>query len=114
MNRSDFGNNLDSILVPDGTPVEEINKRVFPISQASFDMMPSRLFRYRPDGDNQIDAFERDVIYAVTADMYNDPYDTLIKCDKDGIKAYLRQLLSMETLSQLKTFNLGRIILRHH
>lgn len=104
MNRSDFGNILDSIVVPDGTPVEEINKRVFPISQASFEMMPSSLFRYRPDGDNQIDAFKRDVIYAVTADMYNDPYDTLIKCDKDGIKAYLRQLLSVETLSQLKAF----------
>ena len=67
-------------------------------------MMPSSLFRYRPMGDNQIDAFEKDTIYAVTADMYNDPFDTLIKCDKEGIKAYLRQLLSVEALSQLTAF----------
>lgn len=104
MNRSEFGVILNSIVVPDGTAEDEINKRVFPISQASFDMMPSSLYRYRPDGDNQIDAFEKDVTYALTADMYNDPYDTLIKCDKDGIKAYLRQLLSVETLSQLRAF----------
>lgn len=102
MNRSDFGNILDSVVVPDGTPAGEINRLVFPISQASYEMMPSSLFRYRPIGDHQIDAFEKDIIFAVTADMYNDPYDTLIKCDKDGSKAYLRQLLSVETLSQLK------------
>lgn len=55
-------------------------------------------------GDNQIEAFEKDTIYAVTADKYNDPYDTLIMCDKEGIKEYLKQLFSVETLTQLKAY----------
>lgn len=104
MNRSDFGSILDSIVIPDGTPEEQINKQVFPISQASVEMLPSSLFRYRPMGGNQIEAFEKDIIYAVTADMYNDPYDTLIKCDREGIKEYLKHLLSVDSLSKLKAF----------
>ena len=104
MNRSEFAKILNSIIIPQGTSVEEINRRVRPISEAVFQMMPRSLFRYRACNDRSIDAFEKDIIYAVTADKYNDPYDTLVKCDTDGIKAFLRQVLSVETLANLKAY----------
>ena len=104
MNRSEFAKILNSIIIPQGTSVEEINRRVRPISEAVFQMMPRSLFRYRACNDRSIDAFEKDIIYAVTADKYNDPYDTLVKCDTDGIKAFLRQVLSVETLVNLKAY----------
>ena len=104
MNRSDFAKILNSIVLPQGTPVEEINDRVRPISEAAFQMMPKSLFRYRAYNDRSLEAFEQDIIYAVAADKYNDPYDTLVKSDIDGIKAYLRQVFSVETLANLKAY----------
>ncbi|MBO6169086.1 MAG: WbuC family cupin fold metalloprotein [Bacteroidales bacterium] len=104
MNRSEFAKILNSIIVPQGTPIEEINSMVRPISEAVFQMMPKSLYRYRACNDRSIDAFEKDIIYAVTADNYNDPYDTLVKCDIEGIKAFLRQVFSVETLAKLKTY----------
>lgn len=104
MNRSEFAKILNSIIIPQGTSVEEINRMVRPISEAVFQMMPRSLFRYRACNDRSIDAFEKDIIYAETADKYNDPYDTLVKCDTDGIKAFLRQVLSVETLVNLKAY----------
>lgn len=90
--------------MPQGIPVEEINRIVHPISEAVSRMMPKSLFRYRPCNDRSIEAFEKDIIYAVTADKYNDPYDTLVKCDLEAIKNYLRQELSVEMLSSLKAY----------
>lgn len=104
MNRLDFARILDSIVVPEGVPTNEIRKQVFPISQASYEMLPRSLFRYRPIGNNQIQAFEEDIIYTVTADRYNDPYDTLVKCDVDRIKEFIRRVLSVESLTQLKAY----------
>lgn len=104
MNRSDFSKILHSIVVPDGVDVDEINKRVLPISQASYEMLPNRLFRYRPCGEEQIDAFANDAIYAVTADKYNDPYDTLVKCDAGAIMGLFRSLLSVDTIMRLKAW----------
>lgn len=104
MNRLEFAKILNSIIVPQGTPFEEINSKVRPINEAVSQMMPKSLFRYRACNDLSIDAFEKDIIYAVTADKYNDPYDTLVKCDIEGIKAFLRQVLSVETLVNLKAY----------
>ena len=104
MDRTVFGQILDSIVVPQGLSDDEVNKAVFPISKASFQMMPPRLFRYRLSGEKQIEAFEKDIIYAVTADKYNDPYDTLAKCDIDDVKRYLRDIFNVNTLLSLKDF----------
>lgn len=104
MNRSDFAKILNSIVVPEGIDADEIRRRVFPISQASFEMLPNRLFRYRPCGKEQIDALANDAIYAVTADKYNDPYDTLVKCNADAIKDLFRSLLSVDTVMRLKAY----------
>ena len=104
MDRAEFEMILNSVVVPQGMPVDEINKAVFPISSAAFQMMPQSLFRYRPCSERSIEAFEKDIIYAVTAEKYNDPYDTLVKCDKEGIQNYLRQALSVATLTSLKDY----------
>ena len=104
MNRLEFAKILNSIIVAQGTSFEEINSKVRPINEAVSQMMPKSLFRFRACNDLSMDAFEKDIIYAVTADKYNDPYDTLVKCDIEGIKAFLRQVLSVETLVNLKAY----------
>ena len=104
MDRFHFGKLLDSIVIPDGTPSEEIVKAVLPIREAVAEMMPKSLFRFRSCDDMHIDAFENDSIYAVTADSFNDPYDTLQRYDMDGIRQYVDRVMSIEGLEQLKAF----------
>lgn len=104
MDRIEFGNRLDSIIIPEGTSTEEMVKAVSPVRETISEMMPKSLFRFRSCDDMHIDAFERDAIYAVTADSFNDPYDTLLKYDMDGIRQYVEWVMSMEGLEQLKAF----------
>lgn len=104
MNRTEFKRRLNSIVIPDGTPVLDINQMVFPIREAIMEMMPTSLFRYRLCNEMQIDAFEKDKIYAVPAEWFNDPYDTLVSYDFDGIKQYVESISSIESLKQLKDF----------
>lgn len=104
MNRFELGNLIDSIIIPEGTPPEDIAKAVLPIREAISAMMPNHLFRFRSCDDMHIDAFEKDAIYAVTADSFNDPYDTLVKYDMEGIRQYIDKVMSIEGLEQLKAF----------
>lgn len=111
MDRTEFSKRLNRIITPENMVEEECEKKVFPISEAIVQMMPSSLFRYRPcDESNaeilnmQIDAFRDDNIYAVTADKFNDPFDTLVKYDIGSIKTHVESLLSIETLLQIKAY----------
>ena len=68
------------------------------------EMLPSSLFRFRPCGDFQIEAFEKDEIYALTAEKFNDPYDTLPWFNLDGIAHLVEAMFQPESLEQLKAF----------
>ena len=102
MDRAEFAKRLQDIVVPAGTSPEELYKIMFPVSEAIFELMPSSLFRYRSCNEMQIDAFKNDIIYAVTADNFNDPYDTLVRYDQEGIKAYVNSVMNCETLEAMK------------
>lgn len=104
MNRIGFGRLLNSIVIPEGTTPDEMIKSVLPIREAISEMMPERLFRFRRCDDMNFDAFVKDAIYAVTADSFNDPYDTLLKYDLEGIRQYVDKVMSIEGLEQLKAF----------
>ena len=104
MNRKDFDKILQRIVIPEGTSNEIINEMVQPIREAISEMLPSSLFRFRPCSDLQIEAFEKDDIYAVTADKFNDPYDTLPWFNLDGIKQLVNTSFEPESLEQLKAF----------
>lgn len=110
MDRDEFAKRLHASIVPAGTSEEEMKKLLFPISEAIFQMMPNSLFRYRPlnndlkNNKRQIDAFKNDAIYAVTADKFNDPYDTLVRYDKEEIKRSVNTIVSYETIEGMKAW----------
>lgn len=107
MERREFAKRLHSAIVPEGTSQEKMKTIMFPVSAAIFEMMPNSLFRYRPldgsEGDEaQVDAFKNDTIYAVTADRFNDPYDTLVRYDEESIIQYVKLMTSRDFLEGLK------------
>lgn len=104
MDRLVFGNILDSVIIPEGLSPEEIASKVRPIREAIATMLPESLFRFRNGDDRHIEAFENDAIYALTADQFNDPYDTLVRYDMEGIRQYIDYVLSVDGLAQLKSY----------
>lgn len=104
MNREEFAKRLEGIQIQESTDPKILYDSVLPISDALTQMMPQSLFRYRSCTEKQIDAFQKDIIYAVSADLFNDPYDTLVRYDLDGIKNYVNALLETNTLVQLKKY----------
>lgn len=104
MDRFGFAKELFSTVIPAGTPFKDIQDTTRPISDAIAQMMPSSLFRFRSYSPETVDAFKNDIIYAVTADNFNDPYDALVGYDLQEIKRGVDAAMSIETLAQLKTW----------
>lgn len=111
MDRNEFAKRLTSITVSEGVAPEVLYQSILPISEALVQMMPQSLFRYRPcditDKDafeKQIDAFKNDKVYAVTADKFNDPYDTLVRYDANAIKEYIKASISLNSILQIKSY----------
>ena len=67
-------------------------------------MMPKSLYRFRACDEMTVDAFQNDIIYAVTADKFNDPYDTLVRYDLEGIEKWVNTVINTETLGQMRTW----------
>ena len=103
MDRKEFAMRLYSAVIPEGTAPEDIQKLTRPVTEAIREMMPKRLFRFRAFEKKSVDAFQNDIIYAVTADKFNDPYDTLVRYDLEGVKKWVNTVMNTETLGQMKT-----------
>lgn len=102
MNREDFDKILQEIIIPEGTSNEIINEMVQPIREAISEMLPSSLFRCRRCDEDSIVAFKSDIIYAGTADKFNDPYDTLVRYDLVALEEGVNRVMSRKSLEQLK------------
>lgn len=102
MDRTEFAAILNSIQIPEGCDVETLQRTVKPISHALVEMMPDKLFRYRNCSEMSVEAFENDKVYALTADMFNDPYDMLLRFDIEAVKNMFNSLLSNESFYWLK------------
>ena len=106
MDRAEFAKILNSIYIPEWIPQEEIDGLLSPIAEALKQMMPERLFRFRAfDKENKsIGAFKDGLIYALTADKFNDPYDTLARYDMEELKKGVNASMSCDALMQLKNW----------
>lgn len=104
MNREEFSKRLYSTVIPEGTAPEDIQALTRPVTEAIREMIPKSLFRFRAFEKRSLDAFEKDIIYAVTADKFNDPYDTLVRYDLEEIKKWVNIVMNTETLGQMKTW----------
>lgn len=102
MLRSEFAKLLESTIIPEGIEQEDIKSRIYPISAALMSMLPQKLYRYRSCSTLNLDAFDKDLVYDVTADKFNDPYDTLVYYSLDNIQEQMRACCTEEFLEQFK------------
>lgn len=97
-----FKNLLESTIIPENIPQDEAMPMFHKLYQIVDAITPSRLFRYRDCSEAQIDAFDRDLIFASSADKFNDPYDCLLRFDKDFLFESINRGASKETITELR------------
>lgn len=102
MLRSEFAKLLESITIPEGVESEDTKSSILSISKALMSMLPQKLYRYRSCSTLNLDAFDRDLVYAVTADKFNDPYDTLVYYNLDNIQEQMKVCCTEEFLEKFK------------
>lgn len=97
-----FKKMLEEIIIPETLLPEERNTLLNPLLEYVNNITPSRLFRYRECSERQFDAFFNDRIYAVNARLFNDPYDCLIRYNKDYLYNSIIEGASKEYIKQLR------------
>lgn len=102
MDRKEFAQILNNTVVPEGTDNNTCQGIIRPLCSALIEMMPGSLFRYRNCSELNFDAFDKDLIFTVTADKFNDPYDTLLGYNIDSIFKQIDIYSSKEFLLLLK------------
>lgn len=101
-NRERFENLLQNTVVAEDVPSQERERLLSPLLDYVHDIIPASLFRYRECSEIQFDAFNNNLIYAVNAQKVNDPYDCLIRYDKQFLYDSLRRGASKEHIKQLR------------
>ena len=102
MNRSKFSEILNRTLISGDVSDAQLNKAMRPIRQVLLELKPDKLYRYRSVNPNNIDALKSDSIYTVTADRFNDPYDSLIQYDIDSIEKIIMATANADFMAALR------------
>ncbi|MBQ7239404.1 MAG: DUF2971 domain-containing protein [Bacteroidales bacterium] len=93
---------LESTILPEGISIEERETKLLPLSNHISEHLPSRLFRYRNCSNKNIGAFKEDLLYAVTSDMFNDPYDCLFRFNQKMLRDSIMNGLSKDVLYAIR------------
>ncbi len=102
MDRTKFSEILDKTIIPGDVPDAQLNQAMRPIKQALLELKPNKLYRYRSVNPNNIDALKSDSVYTVTADRFNDPYDSLIQYDIDSIEEIIMATANADFMAALR------------
>lgn len=97
-----FKEMLEEIIIPETMLLEKRISLLKPLLEYVNSITPSRLFRYRECSERQFDAFLNDRIYAVNAQLFNDPYDCLIRYDKKYLYDSINKGASKDAMKQMR------------
>lgn len=102
MDRSKFSEILNKTIIPGDVSGAQLNQAMCPIRHALLELKPNKLYRYRSVNPNNIDALKSDSVYTVTADRFNDPYDSLIQYDVDSIEKIIMATANADFMTALR------------
>lgn len=86
IDRTEFEKVIDTLVLPETYTKEELTENFRPLYHEIKKILPEKLFRYRTCSLRNIEAFNSDYIYGVTTDLFNDPYDGLVKYNVEKLK----------------------------
>lgn len=101
-NRKLFANKLVSTVVPSTMPYDQQLMAYQSVQEVADTIVPKRLYRFRSCNERNLSAFDRNELWASTADCMNDGFDTRLYYDTNAVEEWRNRLLS-EDIKQ-KTF----------
>lgn len=99
--RKEFASLLYGNIITGNVSSEDYCTALTAIRKPVIDNFPEKLYRYRTCNELNFDAFDKDVIWAVSASMFNDPYDSLYYADEDFIFQRIKDESSYENLNAI-------------
>lgn len=93
---------LEGTIVPQKLSETEQRISFKPLLEYTQSIIPAKLYRYRSCSEDQFAALYNDIIYASTADKFNDPYDCLIRVDKKFVMNSVANGACKENVSYLR------------
>lgn len=96
IDRTEFEKVIDNLQLPETSTKEELADKILPLYHEIQKILPKKLFRYRTCSLRNIEAFNSDDVYAVTTDLFNDPYDGLVKYDDEKLKQFFATMTTPE------------------
>ena len=100
--RKEFKELLENTIIPEVISEEKRNEKLQPLTKHIWEHIPSKLYRYRECSERNFDAFYGDKLYAVTSDLFNDPYDCLFRFDKESLFHSILSGLSKDVIYALR------------
>ena len=74
MNRNEFAKLLNDTIIPECLEQSEVADRMRPIGVALKSMLPQKLYRYRSCSTLNLDAFDKDLIYACKKQVFDQQF----------------------------------------
>lgn len=107
--RKEFATLLYSTTITDEVSFEDYCSALTSIRKPIVDNIPEKLYRYRTCDERSFDAFDKNVIWAVSASMFNDPYDSLYYADEEYIFQEIKDKSSFDSIKAIwKYINIHR------
>ena len=94
---------IQSIVIPDGLPIEEKQERYRPLREYLQSNTPPQVYRFRKCTDRSMSEFDQCIISFTHGDKMNDDFDGMLYFDRDKILADIRSVFEkgrFETLVQ--------------
>lgn len=88
--REEFKKQLLDIKIPSDATQEKIRDGFRSVFQLINDNIPNKMYRYRACNDYHFEAFYSNTIFACSPIDYNDPYDALIRFDKNSLISQIK------------------------
>lgn len=101
--REKFQKILLFIRISSEAPQEEVGNVFRPVFDLINANIPERMFRYRAFNEDNFDAFCKDLSFARSPIDYNDPYDALIKYDKETLLSQIKYGATLEGLKEFRS-----------
>ena len=94
---------IQSIVIPDGLPIEEKQERYQPLREYLQSNTPPQVYRFRKCTDRSMSELDQCIISFTHGDKMNDDFDGMLYFDRDKILANIRSVFEngrFETLVQ--------------
>ena len=103
MFRTKFEEKLESVVIPQDTPQDELGKMCQKLDRYVAEKLPTFLYKFRCCNERHIDAFYHNQVWISNAELMNDGYDTRLYFERSAVEKFLKEVTSQNIKTAIDT-----------